>query len=267
MAEKAFEYINKGQGTTPANQTVDNGPSQEPNTTTGVANQDHRYIPLYGFNQGVYMDPVTQKMILDYQLKHDLEDQRTRNKGMLQELKHHYDLEKQSFIEERKDRRAEGMMRRTEELKNLKTAVVLDSDGYFCIESTFSDGKKKVSPAVLKTAWMKMFRLVDGETGKCIAQRITWSQNPEKSIVLCRKDCSFHGFLRYLEMAGEALNVSDNKRKKVASLIYSFIAKRSSAVHVYTHLGWNKSEEGWDFIREGDERLVLDGYSLITDVY
>ena len=161
---------------------------------------------------------------------------------------------------------AEGMMRRTAEKEGATISAVKDSNGCFCIETTYTETRKEVSNPVLKISDLKLITYVNCENGERIGENITWDKG-EKGFSLLGKCCSPEHFMRALEQEGEVIAVPEKRKKTVATLIYSFLIKHSDTMDIPARWGWNKTCSGWLFIESDINCATLHDLGSTTRNY
>lgn len=230
-------------------------------------------------NPGNMMQPLDQETMqklcadffykkneLDYQLSvmrakavNDewLMHERMQENIRLQQLKHESDMEllrlkndQEEKIQKMKAAQVEGMQRRAAERERATVAAVLDSKGFFCVETFYSETKKEVSNPVLRIADLKMVRFVDCETSELVGEKITWNRG-ENFFLLYGDRCTPESFMKNLEKQGEVIAVPGKKKKTVSELIYAFIIKQADVQEIPSRWGWNKTFGGWLFARDG----------------
>ena len=172
----------------------------------------------------------------------------------LQAQKHEADMELQKLKQEHEEKilkmkaaQAEGMLRRANEKENASIAAVQDSDGFFCVETTYSETRKEVSNPVLKISDLKLLNYVNCENGEYVGENITWDKG-EKGFSLFGNYCTPERFMKGLEKKGEVIAVPEKKKKTIATLVYSYLIKHSDTVEIPARWGWNKTYSGWLFI-------------------
>ena len=248
------------------------------NTTFQTVNNMNPCLTQAQIN-AMYSDFLYSKFELENRLAvmqakayHDemLLHQKTNENIQLQQMKHEDEMELQRMRQEHEEKilqikaaQAEGMMRRTAEKEGATISAVQDSNGCFCIETTYTETRKEVSNPVLKISDLKLITYVNCENGERVGENISWNEG-KKGFSLFGKYCSPEHFMRGLEKEGEVIAVPEKRKKTVATLIYSFLIKRSDTMEIPARWGWNKTYSGWLFIESDINCAVLHDLGSMT---
>lgn len=190
---------------------------------------------LNGYGNQVMLTPEQQNYAIKRHI--DLEVDLARREADFK-----YDVQKENVKLLNMEKRQEGIEARKRNRQNASYAIGKDSEGRFCLETTFLNGDVEVSRPVMNVANMYMTRLVGIETGDYVNQ-ISWDEM-NRDIILT-KDSDVKAFRIAMNLAGIAIQVGRDRKKDVAELIFAYIVRNCKSVSIADHLGWNKAGDKW----------------------
>ena len=150
-------------------------------------------------------------------------------------LKHQLDLKKEKTREENRENR---------ELAQL--CGFENSDGKFCVEQRFPDGRSKYSIPILDVS---QIRLVKEITPIGVYYRVKWKENPA-GFVIKAEDLSTKKLIKSLESQGLVLKISKSKKAETADQLLQFLHQNEIEKQVACLFGWNKIGNDWIFNEE-----------------
>lgn len=222
---------------------------------TNRCNDANVYPNLYYYNPftGRPVNPaLADKFFLDSLAKEqdfghkvEIERQKAEYASRLEEQKHHNVM-----------KRIEGIMERKEELDNATEAIFKDSDGRFCLETRYPNKPPKHTPPILSCVNLQAFQICDLETHEQIRVVLT-ADNLKNNIILEKGEINSKGLSKCLADHGSAVTISRDRKKNTSDLLYSYLMRESKVIEYPTHLGWNKTGNGWVFVslkEEGQEQ-------------
>lgn len=200
---------------------------------------------LNGYGNQVMLTPEQQNYAIKRHI--DLEVDLARREADFK-----YDVQKENVKLLNMEKRQEGIETRKRNRENASYEICKDSEGRFCLETTFLNGDVEVSRPVMNVSKMYMVRLVGIETGDYVNQ-ISWDEM-NRDIILT-KDLDVKAFRTAMNLAGIAIQVGRDRKKDVAELIFAYIVRNCKSVSIADHLGWNKAGDKWIWIQKEEDTL------------
>lgn len=200
---------------------------------------------LNGYGNQVMLTPEQQNYAIKRHI--DLEVDLARREADFK-----YDVQKENVKLLNMEKRQEGIETRKRNRENASYEICKDSEGRFCLETTFLNGDVEVSRPVMNVSKMYMVRLVGIETGDYVNQ-ISWDEM-NRDIILT-KDLDAKAFRTAMNLAGIAIQVGRDRKKDVAELIFAYIVRNCKSVSIADHLGWNKAGDKWIWIQKEEDTL------------
>ena len=200
---------------------------------------------LNGYGNQVMLTPEQQNYAIKRHI--DLEVDLARREADFK-----YDVQKENVKLLNMEKRQEGIEARKRNRQNASYAISKDSEGRFCLETTFLNGDVEVSRPVMNVSNMYMISLVGMGTGDYV-NLVMWDEM-QSEIVLTRES-DVKTFKTAINKAGIAIQVGRDRKKDVLDLIFAHLIRNCKKVSVAEHLGWNKANDKWIWIENEVETL------------
>lgn len=200
---------------------------------------------LNGYGNQVMLTPEQQNYAIKRHI--DLEVDLARREADFK-----YDVQKENMKLLNMEKRQEGIEKRKRNRENASYAISKDSEGRFCLETTFLNGDVEVSRPVMNVSNMYMTSLVGMETGDYV-NLLMWDEM--KRDIMLTKDSDVKAFRTAINLAGIAIQVGRDRKKDVAELIFAYIVRNCKSVSIADHLGWNKADDKWIWIQKEEDTL------------
>lgn len=183
-----------------------------------------------------------------------LENAKTVNKMALKAYENRLELDKEMVRSQLQEERAENR-------ELTVKALVEDSCGDLCIETTNSKGVRKVSQPLSKARSFKSFILVSANTEKSRdlkkILKVLW-QGETDGILLSLDDGAVQQIklIKKLEEKGVTLKIPRRDKKELEEFFLGWLIDKSEIVKIPEHIGWNQLEDGAWFFEKNPEKTL-----------
>lgn len=147
------------------------------------------------------------------------------------------------------------MKRKETRIKNkqirdlVKVGGYENSEGRFCMEEIYPDGRTKHTPPILD---ITRIRMVKKCSQKGVKYQIFWNED-KTGFEIKEKDFSADKISQILKLKGHELKISRTRKTQAKEQLLNFLKALMTEKEVPCYYGWNKLSTGWYFNKNLEE--------------
>lgn len=145
--------------------------------------------------------------------------------------------------------RDETIEKNRENRELAKMVAYEDGNGFICIEKFYPDGRRHSSTPLINAAHLKVAYVEDRDSTSRIYV-ITWDGHGYEVI-----PNNARAFSKRLDELGISILVGRDRKLTVAESILGFLNSKATTIRLPKYKGWNKTEDGWHFVNDGEETI------------